>query len=216
MKKCQDCGGLAPDHVSICPHCSNGCAAQANRRPMLRLAQAGTIGLLSVTLQACYGVSIPLPHCAIQDLDNDGFFQCAYLGPEQERPWFNEYYPSVSDVSPYQLGSTDCDDANPAINPNASDLTLDGIDQDCDRIDGPTTGDPQWIVKTHSCDLSTIYDRDADGYFRCMGNIPHWAEPHIIANGLPFDCHDFNPAINPGATEILDDNIDQDCDGIRN
>lgn len=31
----------------------------------------------------------------------------------------------------------DCDDSDAAINPNASDDSTDGVDQDCDGTDGP-------------------------------------------------------------------------------
>ena len=61
MKKCLDCGGLAPDHIANCPHCACEPAAAQTRRPMRRLAQVGTICMLSVTLQACYGVAGPSP-----------------------------------------------------------------------------------------------------------------------------------------------------------
>ena len=58
------------------------------------------------------------------------------------------------------------------------------------------------------------YDGDGDGYGYIQG------EPQItcvqpdghVANNT--DCDDNNPSINPGISEICDDNIDNDCDGI--
>jgi len=48
-------------------------------------------------------------------------------------------------------------------------------------------------------DDSECMDIDNDGYDTC---------------GLDADCHDFDSSINPGADEICDDNIDNNCDGL--
>lgn len=51
------------------------------------------------------------------------------------------------------------------------------------------------------CAGSTCTDADNDGYF---------AEANC---GTSVDCNDADAAINPGAIEICDDGIDNDCDG---
>ena len=79
----------------------------------------------------------------------------------------------------------DCAPLAPAIRPGADDPYGDQIDQDCDGFDG--------------------VDRDGDGY-------PANVEDNLAYRDLQ-DCDDTNPAINPGATEIGGDGIDQDCDG---
>ena len=48
-----------------------------------------------------------------------------------------------------------------------------------------------------------LEDLDGDGYVE--------AENECVPGG---DCNDDNPTINPGATEICDDGIDNDCDGL--
>jgi len=110
--------------------------------------------------------------------------------------------------------TVDCDDTDPAINPGATEICGDGIDQDCSGADLPCGGsicaditsmnecnnDPacEWIgtKKNGSCqDLAGPVDADGDGYDTTV------------------DCDDTDPAINPGATEICGDGIDQDCSG---
>jgi MYXO-CTERM domain-containing protein len=56
-------------------------------------------------------------------------------------------------------------------------------------------------------DLVVTYtlDADEDGYVEDAGLGPTY--------GLQLDCHDNDPDIYPGAPEIPDDGIDQDCDG---
>jgi len=45
-----------------------------------------------------------------------------------------------------------------------------------------------------------MFDKDDDGYY------------HICASDA--DCNDDDFNINPGAVEVCDDNIDNDCDGL--
>jgi predicted outer membrane repeat protein len=96
----------------------------------------------------------------------------------------------------------DCDDDNADIYPGAADTPGDGIDADCDGTDGMTedSGEPvgadtgaPWVDEdTSGADLG--HDRDGDGY-------------------TDDDCNDADPTAHPGADEICDDGIDNDCDG---
>ena len=87
----------------------------------------------------------------------------------------------------------DCDDGDPTIYPGATDIPDDGIDQDCDGVDA--TAPP---VDTGS-GSGGGGDSDGDGFF---------------VDAEPLDCDDGDPTIYPGATDIPDDGIDQDCDGV--
>jgi hypothetical protein len=81
----------------------------------------------------------------------------------------------------------DCDDSNPNVNPGASEICGNNIDENCDGV-------------VESCTACT--DLDGDGY-SVEGN----------ACGL-VDCDDSDPAVYPGAPEICNNNIDNNCDGF--
>ncbi|MCH4554071.1 MopE-related protein [Aestuariibaculum lutulentum] len=120
------------------------------------------------------------------DLDEDGYGDnnaipveiCSALQPENT-----------------VANNEDCDDSNPDINPVASEIPDNGIDEDCD-----------------GGDLKTWYqDADSDNYGNPNISVESNNQPNgYVANSL--DCNDSVAAINPGATEVCD-GVDNDCDG---
>ena len=81
----------------------------------------------------------------------------------------------------------DCDDSNPSRSPDLPEIVNNGLDENCDEI--------------------LEYDRDRDGahaFVRTSG-------VGIAVRGS--DCNDRNSAIQPGATDIPLNGVDDDCDG---
>ena len=90
---------------------------------------------------------------------------------------------SCSAVEGRAPGDDDCDDADPTVGPPALWLT------DSDR-DGHGAGAPVSAVR--SCEPPA------------PGLAPDW---------LGEDCDDREPTVHPGAPEVCEDGVDQDCDG---
>ena len=164
-----------------------------------------------------------------RDNDNDGFVDCD--DPECEIECVEDCVNGVDDdadslvdcVDPecsgqcdFDLdgflnadhGGDDCDDSDPAINPDATEV-CSGADDDCDGLvdeDDPSL-DPasqsQWYA---DADGDTFGDRNDGGTWACSGL------PNEVANDS--DCNDANASINPLAAEICD-GIDNDCDNLR-
>lgn len=115
--------------------------------------------------------------------------------------------PAVADTGPVSVdgdgdgwaSDVDCDDADPAIHPDAAER-CNQVDDDCDgRID---QGLPllQWYL-----------DLDADGY----GAASTQVTTCLTLDGyvsLGTDCDDGDASRHPAAVELCD-GIDQDCDG---
>ena len=108
---------------------------------------------------------------------------------------------TVTDCAPpsgYSDVDTDCDDADPAINPDAEEVCNE-LDDDCDDdIDEDVT--------------TTFYaDSDADGYGDADTTVEACSAPSGYSD-LDTDCDDAEATTNPGATEYCD-TADNDCDG---
>ncbi len=118
--------------------------------------------------------------------------------------WDTASGPGIGEIDRDQDGFTsvnDCDDADPETYPGAPEL-CDGRNNDCDAAvdEEPVDGRP------------FNQDADLDGY----GN------PDILVNACErspgfvedgTDCDDTSAEAHPGAAEICNDGLDNDCDG---
>ena len=89
----------------------------------------------------------------------------------------------------------------PWVYPGATDVPGDGIDADCDGLDGeiPDTGEPS------GADTGAPWvDEDTGAGVDEMMR---------TATATDDDCNDADASAYPGAPEICDDGIDNDCDG---
>ena len=92
--------------------------------------------------------------------------------------------PGVGYASTGILGNDDCDDADPLVWNAFQSWVLDA------------DGDKFYVTEVFDC------HSPGPGYVKRIGNY------------YPTDCDDNNSSINPGAIEILGNNIDENCNGI--
>ena len=101
---------------------------------------------------------------------------------------------------------TDCDDATATRFPGAPEVCNSGIDDDCDGM--ADDGDTSLDTRTAS---SFYRDNDADGYgtstvLACA------LGPGLSTSGG--DCDDTRATVSPGATEVCNSGLDDDCDTL--
>ncbi len=122
------------------------------------------------------------------DLDGDGFGD----------PMIDSLI--CNNTQGWVFNSTDCDDSNPDVNPDALDCS-DGLDNDCDGMIDELNGAVFFFP-----------DFDGDGY----GSIDTPIESCVPIVGYvntTGDCDDTNALVFPFAEEICD-GIDNDCNGV--
>ena len=131
-------------------------------------------------------------------------------------------YPSVEGCGE----GADCDDADPAISPGATDTPYDGVDQDCDGADLVDVDGDGFVGEDgggNDCDdldpdthpgaeevAKDGIDQDCDGVDLLDGDGDGWDDALLGGE----DCEDGDPAIHPGALDLMNDGLDADCDGL--
>ena len=100
----------------------------------------------------------------------------------------------------------DCDDADAAVNPGATEV-CNGVDDDCDALvdDDDPSLDP-------GATGSWYTDADLDGYGDPSTRVTTCTQPSgTVGDGS--DCDDSDAAISPAATEVCN-GVDDDCDTL--
>lgn len=101
-------------------------------------------------------------------------------------------------------GGDDCQDEIPEIHPNADEI--------CDRVDNNCDGE----IDLDAIDKEAWYlDFDLDGYGRTSG-IEYYCGRPIWPwySDLDGDCDDSAFSINPSATELCGNSVDENCDDV--
>jgi hypothetical protein len=125
------------------------------------------------------------------DADNDGYGNPSSLVTDCAAP--------VGYVS----AAGDCNDAETGINPDALEI-CNGLDDNCNGQ-----------VEEGVIFINLYTDNDGDGYGATASAISacDLMPGYITVGG---DCNDNNLNIQPGATELCSNTIDDDCDGLVN
>ena len=127
------------------------------------------------------------------DADTDGFGALADTVASCDAP------------AGYGTDATDCNDADPTVNPAAAEV-CNGVDDDCDGA----TDDDDTDVDT-STGSAWYADSDSDGYGALSDTVTTCDAPAGYGADAT-DCDDADATVNPGAAEACN-GVDDDCDG---
>jgi|GEM_PF-608119 len=150
-------------------------------------------------VEACNGVD---DDCDT-DIDEDAGDRTSFYADADGDTWGDDTTEVLACAAPkgHVDLSGDCDDSEPAVNPDAIEI-CDDIDNDCNgTIDGADATDATtWYV-----------DADNDGYGDPYTNVVDCEQPSgTVADNT--DCDDGIYEVNPGHAEICD-SLDNDCNG---
>ncbi len=112
----------------------------------------------------------------------------------------------------------DCDDDNPLVNPDMTEIPFNGLDDDCNEATLDDDFDQDGFALAEDCDDNNPnvnpnateipyngIDEDCN---------PETFDQDLDQDGflLADDCDDNNPLVNPGVVEIPYNDVDDDCD----
>lgn len=96
------------------------------------------------------------------------------------------------------LDDTDCNDGDASINPGATETPDNAVDEDCNGL----------------VSASVYRDADGDGFGTGSPTVSDDGTAGAGQSLVAGDCNDSASAINPSATEVADNAVDENCDGL--
>ena len=138
-------------------------------------------------------------------VDNDNALDAATWYADTDSDGYGDPASSTTacaQPSGYVANTDDCDDTE-ALAYTGADEVCDDVDNDCDGT----------VDNDNALDASTWYaDADADGYGDATSTTTACSQPTgYLANSD--DCDDTSDTVYPGAEEVCDNSIDDDCNG---
>ena len=208
---CNDAdAAVHPDAVEACDEIDADCDGDLEDADDLLTfyvdADSDGYGDAAATVSACVqpsGTATNGSDCDDSDAGvNPGAAETWYDGVDQACDGGDDYDVDGDGDPPVAYGGTDCDDTNANINPAATER-CNGLDDDCDGVIDPGT----------ALGATTFFrDGDRDDYGLADQPFDACSRPVGYAEVVG-DCDDSDATVNPGATELWYDGVDQDCDG---
>ena len=131
------------------------------------------------------------------------------------------FVPQASDNDMDGFNSdVDCDDNDPNVNPDQTEIPNNDIDEDCDGIVLIIDEDMDGFNSDVDCNdfdatihpnVFEIPNNDIDE--NCDG-VAEMIDEDMDGFNSDDDCDDNDPNTNPGAPEIANNDVDENCDGI--
>ncbi len=135
----------------------------------------------------CSGSAAVCPTTWYRDSDGDGYGNPSIGVSSATKP------------SGYVADNTDCNDASSSIHPGATDVCENTVDEDCSG-------------SAAVCPTTWYRDSDGDGYGNPSIGVSSATKPSgYVADNT--DCNDASSSIHPGATDVCENTVDEDCSG---